>query len=47
MTALGIPLNPYQGLKHLFGSRTTGADGLGIPLNPYQGLKQQLFRYLH
>ena len=39
MTALGIPLNPYQGLKLLSHALTWETLGLGIPLNPYQGLK--------
>ncbi len=36
---LGIPLNPYQGLKPLFLTREDASKNLGIPLNPYQGLK--------
>ncbi len=41
--ALGIPLNPYQGLKLAAGLSTDGAVALGIPLNPYQGLKRLMF----
>ena len=37
--ALGIPLNPYQGLKLACKAHSLYSYNLGIPLNPYQGLK--------
>ena len=36
---LGIPLNPYQGLKLYPAFPSACICRLGIPLNPYQGLK--------
>ncbi len=39
---LSTTLNPYQGLKQQFFSRSLSQDSLSTTLNPYQGLKLKL-----